>query len=1661
MIDPVFAFLFETPLAALLAGATAVGIPVLIHLLRRFRRKVVDWPTMRFLLEAKKTREKKLRLEQWLLLLLRCLMVFFLASACASAMPWAEPWWRKVFPSMEGIHVLGARRTHAIIVLDASLSMLARQGQTTAFDRGKDKALEILDSLRSGDAASVVLLSWPARGVVLEPSENLARVREEVRALTPVHACSDLSGALALVDSILQRTPGRFQERKIIFLTDFCKSSWIVANPGQVNGLFEKIQGQGQIALLDVGAEVDSNASVSGIELDGPLAGVQGETRIVAKVQAFGARKGETKAQLLVSKIRNDLVGVFPAAVASESLELDQARQTRVVLKHKFAEPGTYAIQVKITGDALEADDSCQAVIQVRKDLKVMLIDGRPASRELEKGTGFLQVALDNEGLESGPVLIRPQVLEESRFADEGTGALEGFDCVFCCDVSRWRAAEARRLETHVRRGGGAVFFLGNQADPASYNEFLHAPGKELLPFRLEKGISSGSDFLYQFLPEPGSSQVPPLSAFKSPEDLQSLLAPRFQKVFQLLPALKNPPRALATFRRVPVAGKVGDPAGLPASVPALAGWQPPFPQNGQKELAARQARLRGWVYLVNTSANTDWNNWPAYPSYVPFTQELLLSACAGLLREQSQEATMPLEDFTEAVSGDVQVQLPDGKQETVSLQPMDGPSRFSYPGTNLSGFYLARYPNSPVLNCFAVNPMTVNKGDLSNESDLTRAAPEEIKLAYPGGKLAIAKNLWEVPWEGAQHEGAAAGGVKGVIGGKIAGYLLFLVVLLALAEFLFSWYLDSGRSPGTRPGQGLGWLLNSLSILCLLALGLLVFTLAHESSTGDFFGFMGNQTRSEWEARLGLEGAGEGESLQWKLREQESFPRVLTAPSFRLGAILALLAGLLAMTWPLLRGKMVLGTLHLVCLRLGFWGILLWVLLPRISLGFEKMSWPDLAIVIDDSQSMSYSDRYQGEGVARLYAELGSRDGRAPTRLSVVQGLLSEKDGDFLQRLISRRFRLHLYRCSAQAERIATLSKREEIPAALEAIAKLRADSFHDSSRLGASWRQVLNDFRGASLNGVVFLTDGIVTDGEDLGRVAKYASQAGVPLFPVGIGEGLDPKDIALRDIQAPDELAFGDKAVFDVRLAATGFSDLKAEVLLREKGSPEILDRQEVSVDPNGTPVLARLGHRPKKEGRIEYEIEIPPVRGESDLENNRGIKVIQVQAAKTARVLYVEGCRRYEYHYLKMIMERQALIPGGKKLIDLSVLLLEADPDFPAQDKTAIAGFPTRVELFQYDVVVLGDFDPRPRDNPRASAFLQDLSDFVREKGGGLLFVAGPRHLPRDFANTPIRDALPVEVQPGSVDNEPEEGIFAGFKPLLTPAGQVHPIFRFHPDEKENADTWAKLRDLFWHASGYSAKKAAEVLATLPGGGEGALQRGAFPLVIQQYYGAGRVLFFGFDETWRWGFREDQAYYNQFWVQTLRYLARGTTGKTELKLDRQGAYRRGDPIRVLARFPGGGQNPGLAGQVRVGVEKKALQGGRERESRTLALSPVAGSSSSFEGVIENARDGQYEFTLVEPSLDPVPKAQCKVFPPPLEMERLKMAEADLIRAAEQTRGKYFSLAQARELPSGIPPGFQAAAPAPTPPRDLWNHPALFALALACLGLDWFLRRRLNLL
>src|SRR4051794_38226631 len=192
---------------ALLWGLTAAGIPILLHLLQRRRYRVRRWAAMEFLRASVRRSSRRLRIEQWLLLLVRTLILICAALALARPVRYSPRWgW------------LGSRATsQVVIVLDDSYSMGQRWALGTArsapgvaeadtlgnddrtpnaYSWARGRALELIrQGLTSGDQVSVVLAGEPARALVRRPTFNLAEVAAQVRRAPLSDRRTDLAGA--------------------------------------------------------------------------------------------------------------------------------------------------------------------------------------------------------------------------------------------------------------------------------------------------------------------------------------------------------------------------------------------------------------------------------------------------------------------------------------------------------------------------------------------------------------------------------------------------------------------------------------------------------------------------------------------------------------------------------------------------------------------------------------------------------------------------------------------------------------------------------------------------------------------------------------------------------------------------------------------------------------------------------------------------------------------------------------------------------------------------------------------------------------------------------------------------------------------------------------------------------------------------------------------------------------------------------------------------------------------------------------------------------------------------------------------------------------------------------------------------------------------------
>lgn len=729
-----------------------------------------------------------------------------------------------------------------------------------------------------------------------------------------------------------------------------------------------------------------------------------------------------------------------------------------------------------------------------------------------------------------------------------------------------------------------------------------------------------------------------------------------------------------------------------------------------------------------------------------------------------------------------------------------------------------------------------------------------------------------------------------------------------------------------------------------------------------------------------------------------------------------------------------------LAALRLTILGMLL-LMIAQVTLSLTRTGLPYLAVLMDDSLSMTTVDR-DAEKPRKALADRMQNAGLGKaeaSRWNLLRTLTTEDNAALLRKLAAG------HKLRAYFSTGARPCAHQDVAGIVAELQSLAPKG--ETTRLGAGIRATLDDLRGAAPAAIVAMTDGINTDGPTLADAAEHARRRGVPLYFVGIGSDRAVRDLKLSDLIV-DDLVFVDDVVnFECKLTAAGFAGQKITVTLREKDKPatpeNILAKTEVTAPGDDRPVQVRLQYRPTKVGQFEYVIEAQPLPGESLLDNNRQSRVVQVRKEKI-RVLLVQAYPSFEFRYLRNMLRRD-------ETISLHTVLQDADPESAEQDTSALRSFPLqRDELFSYDVVILGDVNPALLN----AAAMQNLAEFVNQpaKGGALIMIAGPSYMPAAFRDTPLAGLLPFDIDRVRYPTEP---LTNGFVVQPTDLGLASPAMQLGDTPEETQRIWRSLPPLYWLLEIPELRAGVRILAedptrTAPNGRH-------LPVFLFQYVGAGKVLFHATDETWRWRYRVGDVYFARYWIQTIRYLCRSKladAGRSAILTTDRREYPHGETVRLRVRFADDRLAPAEDDGVTVIVEQSG------RKTRRITLHRAAAARGLFEGVLDRPATGTYHAWIAAPTLPgQSPAVDFAVVPPPGEFAQVRMDAPAMRGAAEVSGGQYYTFDTAERLIDDLPPGRQVPIES-LPPRPLWNRWPVLALFLTLLVAEWILRKRRGL-
>ncbi len=768
--------------------------------------------------------------------------------------------------------------------------------------------------------------------------------------------------------------------------------------------------------------------------------------------------------------------------------------------------------------------------------------------------------------------------------------------------------------------------------------------------------------------------------------------------------------------------------------------------------------------------------------------------------------------------------------------------------------------------------------------------------------------------------------------------------------------------------------------------------------------------------------------------------------------------------------------------------GIILLLHQPSLTLTLLETGRRELILLVDDSASMRIRDRRTDPAdVARAAMALGalpSEPGRLAdggkakagdfatlTRLDLARAALTNAENRILEQLEGD--------YAVTVEGFAGETRDDAPPpdgappaipkaptpvagdSAAAALARLSGSG--KSTALGEAVARLVAARRGQPVAGIVLVTDGANNSGMAPLEAAALAADAKIPLHAYGTGIAA-PRDLAVVGVFA-DELVFiEDEVAVTARLRGGGMSGATVRAELKVDGQTMAAENVVLDAKGDGT---ARLVFKPKAAGDIELRVEVPVLADETVPENNARTARVRV-IDKRIKVLWAEDAPRYEFKHLLPLLLRD-------KRLEMKIFLRQADPTLRgAEGSPLLEAFPaTEAELAAFDVLMLGDVDPKAFTPQQTAAIARLVSDF----GGGLIAIAGRNFMPGAWMSTPVGRVLPIEsARAAAGAAQPSE------KPIrlsLTAAGHNEPGLRLADSDAENARLWEAFAPVYWAVRVAGLKPGAQALLVDPGQDSGA---GGMPVVATQTYGLGRSFFVGTDNTWRWRRNRGEAAWVRLWSGLIQRLALqrllGETKRTQLTLDRL-AYQSGDRVAVYARLYDKSLRPLQAGTVEGAFAPRDKSGKRAATPETpVVLNPVPDQPGVFRGEFPVVAEGAWQF-YVKP--DPAAGADFDVAPAAFELGDTALNAELLMEIAATGGGGFFREESLTSLPDRVRASLEkalasggagetagrgakatarGAAIETTAMIDLWSSPAFFALLLLPALIEWTVRRRLQL-
>ena len=580
-------------------GALAVASPIIIHLLNRRRFKIVDWAAMEFLLDANRKNRRRIKLENLILLLLRCLAMLLIGFLLA-----------RPFLS-SNLALFGDQPIERIVLLDDSLSMSLQNGNATVFDGAKQNLETTLRGIAAenrGDLLTLFVTSSPQsplfsnKPITVETQTEFSDLLEELK---PSDKVASMETALREVSQFVSGLK-KNTDRLVYIISDLREEDWKddadEENENSARNLVKELSGQVTgCYVVDAGIKESANLVITRIRPEEVL-----RSGVSSRFDVTVANRGEQTVDNVRVRFQIGKDGVENENVIERIPAGDEATVSFHFL-NTLDEPGvddepntegpikatTDMQSIRVTAkvltddtesDRLLADSEAFFAARVIRGNPVLIVDGDPSLNPMRSESIFLQRAAASKTVISGNLV---DIVTYSEL--ESTLPISKYQVIFLCNVDELSATRLATLESWVKDGGGLVIMPGDRVVADSYNKLFYQDGKGLSPVRLTETFGDVNESRW--------------AQFSIPETIHPIV-----EVFE---GQNNP--QIDKVKIFSWWGNVIDPAQEGKTITRIASLSDEL----ETPAIVEKSFGKGKVVFTTFPADLDWTNWPESPSYV------------------------------------------------------------------------------------------------------------------------------------------------------------------------------------------------------------------------------------------------------------------------------------------------------------------------------------------------------------------------------------------------------------------------------------------------------------------------------------------------------------------------------------------------------------------------------------------------------------------------------------------------------------------------------------------------------------------------------------------------------------------------------------------------------------------------------------------------------------------------------------------------------------------------------------------------------------------------------------------------------------------------------------------------------------------------------------